>query len=380
MFISRCAENEMVEFLQNKTKIVLVYGPRQAGKTTLVKRVGDALGLRYLYITADLVDVEKLLAERNLQTFRTLTNGYQLLIIDEAQRVPEIGTVLKIFYDLMPDIKVIATGSSSFDLANKTAEQLTGRKRVFFLLPFSLSEIKGSMNSYELGNQLEDLMIYGMYPEVYLSGNIKDKKQVLSDIRDSYLFKDILMLTNVKFTSKIRDLVHLLAFQTGMEVSIHELSNTLKINQETVERYIELLEKSFVIFRLSGFNRNLRKEIGKRDKIYFYDTGIRNSLIDNYNPLSARNDVGQLWENFIVAERRKQLHNNGKEASTYFWRTYTGAEIDYVEEIETKLCGYEIKFGNASAKIPATWKQEYNGYFQVINQTNYIDWLLEKLE
>lgn len=352
----------------------MIYGPRQAGKTTLVKRLGEDSGLKVLYLSADLSKNENLLKQRDLKVLSDLTEGYQLLIIDEAQRVSGIGLILKIMYDEMPQLKVIATGSSSFDLANKTSESLTGRKQVFHLLPFSLNEIYSGLNNYELDQRLEEILMYGLYPEVYTSNSNK-KRDILEEICESYLFRDVLQLTTVKYISKIRDLLRLLSFQVGQQVSIHELTQKLSLNRETVERYIVLLEKAFVIFRLSAFTRNPRNEVSKMDKIFFYDIGIRNSLIDNFKPLDQRIDVGNLWENFIVAERRKQILYQRLNVQSYFWRTYTGAEIDYVEEGENGLFGYEIKIEKSKVRIPKAWQEDYLGDFKLINRSNYIDFL-----
>ncbi len=355
---------------------MLIYGPRQTGKTTLVKQLGKNSGLKTLYLSADLSKNENLLMQRDIKTLSDLTAGYQLLIIDEAQRVNEIGLVLKVLYDEMPQVKVIATGSSSFDLANKTTESLTGRKRVFHLLPFTLGEIANGLNNFELDQKIEDVLIYGLYPEVYTE-SMNQKRNILGDICESYLFKDVLQLTTIKYTAKIRDLLRLLAFQVGQLVSVNELTQRLSINRETVERYIDLLEKSFVIFRLPAYSRNLRNEISKMDKIYFYDNGIRNYLIDNLKPLDLRIDTGNLWENFIVSERRKQLFYRQKSVQSYFWRTYSGSEIDFVEEGENGLMGFEIKMTKTKSRIPKLWQQEYHGGFQLINRNNYLDLLME---
>lgn len=374
--IYRYIQKECLDHLARSRKIMLIYGPRQAGKTTLVKSFEKESGLRALYISADLSKNENLLMQRDLKVYSDLTEGYQLLIIDEAQRVPDIGLVLKIMYDEMPHLKVIATGSSSFDLANSASEPLTGRKRIFHLLPLSLEEISGEMNKYELDQQLENLLIFGSYPEVYTSSP-NQKKEILEDISESYLFKDVLQLTTVKYITKIRDLLRLIAFQVGQQVSIHELTNKLGINRETVERYIDLLEKAFVIFRLPPFSRNPRSEVSKMDKIYFYDNGIRNILIDNLKPLDYRMDIGNLWENFVVAERRKQILNCRKNVHSYFWRTYSGTEIDYVEETDTGITGYEIKLNKDKYRIPKAWKTEYNGGLKLINRKSYLDFLLK---
>jgi len=304
--IPRFIQKQCIDHLKASNKVILIYGPRQAGKTTLVKQLGKDSGLKVLYLSTDLSKNEALLMKRDIKVLSDLTEGYQLLIIDEAQRVPEIGLTLKILYDEMSHLKVIATGSSSFELANKTAEPLTGRKQVFHLLPFALGEITPGLNNYEIDQQLEDILIYGLYPEVYISST-NQKKNILEDISESYLFKDVLQLTSIKYTVKIRNLLRLLAFQVGQQVSIHELTKKLAINRETVERYIDLLEKAFVIFRLPAYSHNPGNEVSKMDKIFFYDTGIRNMLIDNLKPLDQRIDSGNLWENFIVAERRKQI-------------------------------------------------------------------------
>ena len=374
--IYRYIQKECLDHLARSRKIMSIYGPRQAGKTTLVKSFEKESGLRTLYISADLSKNENLLMQRDLKVYSDLTEGYQLLIIDEAQRVPDIGLVLKIINDEMPHLKVIATGSSSFDLANSASEPLTGRKRILHLLPLSLEEISGEMNKYELDQQLEDLLIYGLYPEVYTSSS-NEKKEILEDISESYLFKDVLQLTTVKYIAKIRDLLRLIAFQVGQQVSIHELTNKLGINRETVERYIDLLEKAFVIFRLPAFSRNPRSEVSKMDKIYFYDNGIRNILIDNLKPLNYRTDIGNLWKNFVVAERRKQILNYRKNVHSYFWRTYSGTEIDYVEETETGITGHEIKLNKDKFRIPKAWKTEYNGDLKLINRKTYLDFLLK---
>jgi predicted AAA+ superfamily ATPase len=376
MAILRYVETSCLESLSSGRKIMLIYGPRQAGKTTLVKQLGKNSGLKSLYISADLSKNELLLMQRDMKTLSDLTEGYQLLIIDEAQRIKDIGLVLKIIYDEMPHLKVIATGSSSFDLANKTVESLTGRKIVFHLLPFALGEIVQDKNKYELDQNLEEILLYGLYPEVY-SVSAGQKRNLLGEICESYLFKDVFQLTSVKYTVKIRNLLRLLAFQVGQLVSVNELSQKLSINRETVERYIDLLEKAFVIFRLPAYSRNLRKEIAKMDKIYFYDTGIRNYLIDNLKPLELRSDSGSLWENFVIAERRKQLLCLRSNVRSYFWRTYSGVEIDYVEEGEEGLMGYEIKIAKDKVKSPKLWHDEYKGGFQLINRKNYLDLLLD---
>ncbi|MFH1841001.1 MAG: ATP-binding protein [Candidatus Shapirobacteria bacterium] len=310
-------------------------------------------------INADQTKYFDLLASRDLGKLKLLAAGYQLLFIDEAQRIPEIGLNLKILADNLPDLKVIATGSSSFDLANKVSEPLTGRVWTYTLYPISLAELKSLYSPFELNEHLEEYLIYGSYPEVLTLASWQKKRQLLAEIEKSSLYKDALELTTIKYARKIKNLLKLLAFQIGSEVSLTELSASLNLSREAVERYLDLLEKSFVIFRLSGFSRNLRKEVSKMDKFYFYDLGIRNEVVDNFKPLADRNDCGQLWENFLMIERKKYLAYGNFLASTYFWRTHTGAEIDYVEEKEGRLFGYEFKWGRRAPKVPTTFLSTY---------------------
>ncbi len=281
-------------------------------------------------------------------------------------------------HDEIPGLKILITGSSSINIANDINETLTGRKWTYTLFPLSLQELSAKKNRFELQDALNDLLVFGAYPEVYTTVNFEQKKELLYEIVQSYLYKDILELANIKHYKKIKDLLKLLAFQIGSEVSILELSRALGINRETVENYLNLLEQSFVIYRLSGYNRNLRKEIKKQDKFYFYDLGIRNTVIDNFSYPDIRGDLGALWENFIINERTKYLKNNLIFRGQYFWRTYTGAEIDYVEETDGKLTGYEIKLHKSKIKIPKTWTETYkNSSFHLINKKNFLDFLIE---
>lgn len=376
MYINRAYEKAIAEKLNRSGKIIIVYGTRQLGKTTLVEHILSHLELKTLSVNADQQKYIDVLSSRDLNKLRSLIHGYDLLFIDEAQRIPDIGINLKILTDEMPELKVIASGSSSFDLANKISEPLTGRKWVFTLYPISVIELHKIYNRFEINNKLEELLIYGGYPEVVTTINNNEKRELLEEIGRSYLYKDIIELTNLKYQFKIKDLLRLLAFQIGSEVSINELCNNLDMNRETVERYINLLEKTYVIFRLPGFSRNLRKEVKKMDKYYFYDLGIRNYIIDNFKSLKDRNDIGALWENFIISERKKYLSYNKIYASTYFWRTYTGAELDYIEERDGKLLGYEIKYKKTNLRPPKTWSETYqNSEYKLINKENYLDFI-----
>lgn len=373
----RLYQSVIAERLRISDKIILLYGPRQVGKTTLVRQIlADFEGAK-LEINADDTDFSEILSGRSLQRWRQLVDGYDLLFLDEAQRVPNIGINLKILHDGLPALKIIATGSSSFDLANKVREPLTGRTWSFTLLPIGIAELALDRNRAELNRLLEDFLVFGAYPGLISLTNRQLKLEYLREITRSYLYKDILELGFVRYAAKLKDLVKLLAFQIGSEVSLNELANKLQISKETVATYIDLLEKAFVVFRLPGYSRNLRKEIVRHDKIYFSDLGIRNAVIENFNPLSQRNDQGQLWENFLVIERIKTQTYRLENANRYFWRTYTGAELDYVEERDGALGGFEFKFNKKLANPPKTWLETYpEATFQTVNRENYLDFLL----
>ena len=357
-------------------KVVLLYGPRQAGKTTLSKSIIQEVGLKTLMVNADQSKYIDILSSRDLGKLRSLVAGYELLFIDEGQRIPEIGINLKILHDELPGLKILVTGSSSFLLSGRVSESLAGRKKIYTLLPVSMQELAGIYNPFELNDQLEERLIFGSYPEVINTVNFSGKEEYLRDISTSFIFKDILELEMIKYPLKIRDLLKLLAFQVGSQVSVHELGTKLWLNRETVERYLFLLEQSFVIFKLPAFGHNPRKEISKSQKYYFYDTGIRNILIDNTKSLIGRNDLGALWENFIIAERRKYLLYNQKNFSCYFWRTYSGTEIDYVEEVGAEYFAYEIKSGKSKTRAPVSWSSGYGSNFKIINKENYLEFIL----
>lgn len=378
MFIPRAIEHDLIKLLAESQKAVILYGPRQVGKTTLVHLIerGENYREKTLTVNGDERKYVDILSSQDLQKLKGLVHGYKLLIIDEAQKIPEIGTNIKILVDNLPELKIIATGSSSFDLAHKVKESMTGRAWDFILYPIAIMELRTMYNEFELRYQLEERLLYGSYPEVFQYESNEEKQRYLRQICDSYLYKDIFELATIKHPTKIRDLLKLLAFQIGNEVSLAELSNTLGVGINTVEHYINLLEKSFIIFRLKGLSRKLRKEVTKMDKIYFYDLGVRNEIINNFNSLKDRNDVGQLWENFLISERTKWLRYNNKQVMQYFWRTYTGAEVDYIEEREGLFYGYEFKWGSKRVKEPKGWLQTYkSAKFEVINQENFLSFI-----
>lgn len=380
--IARILEKKILDRLKNTDKIIILYGSRQVGKTTLVEHFLKTLPYKTLHINADNREYVEVLSSRELGKLSRLVSGYELVFIDEAQRIPDIGINLKIIHDQIPGVKIIATGSSSFELANVTQEPLTGRTWTFTLYPVALAEIQAGQNLFELDNRLEEFLLYGMYPEVFSYTGSNDKMLYLKELSNAYLYKDILELGDIRNARAIYDLVRLLAYQIGSTISLNELGRQLGMSKETVARYIDLLEKSFVVFRLSGFSRNLRKEVVKMDKIYFYDLGVRNAVIDNFKNLAQRNDQGPLWENFLLAERLKfNGYWKGALSNRYFWRTYTGAELDYVEETGGKLFGYEFKWGDKMAKAPKTWLETYpEAEFLCINRANYADFLLPEQE
>lgn len=357
-------------------KALIIYGPRQVGKTTLLTEFLSNCGFKYKLDNGDNITTRHILSSQDFDQIKEYTSGYELIAIDEAQKIPNIGVGLKIMIDQISGLRIIATGSSSFSLAGQIGEPLTGRKATITLYPISQIELKNLYNSYELKNKLSEYLIFGSYPEVATEAKKQDKIQLLAEIVDSYLLKDILELEKIKNSKIVLDLLRLLAFQISSEVSYTELGGHLGIDYKTVVRYLDLLEKSFVIYNLRGFSRNLRQEITKKSKYYFYDIGIRNAIISNFNNLELRNDIGALWENFLMMERLKKRAYEKILANNYFWRTYNQQEIDLVEEREGKLYGYEFKWGERKIKEPKEWRATYkNAEFAVINQENYLEFI-----
>jgi len=364
-----------IEKWLDKEKIIIIYGARQVGKTTLVKQISKKFGKKAKYYDCDFGVIREKLGKSEKPLIENFLKGYDLIIIDEAQRVKNIGLNLKIMHDNFPGKKIIATGSSSFDLANKISESLTGRAIEFFLPPLSIKEILQKQDRFEVEGGLEDIIRFGLYPGIYNKSD-DEKIELLNNIANNYLYKDILEFENIKKSDQLFNLLQLLSLQIGNEVSLQEIGKQIGMNKLTVQKYINLLEKTFVIFQLRSFSRNLRKEIAKSRKIYFWDLGVRNVLVNNFNNLAIRNDAGALWENFCVAERMKFNMNSRKFVNSYFWRTYDQKEIDLVEEREGKLFGYEIKWSDKKQKEPKLWKETYNNAeFKVINQKNYLDFI-----
>ncbi len=361
----------------NPNKVLILYGPRQVGKTTLLNDFLQKSDYKYKLGNGDDIRVQELFSSRNFDAILSYAGGYDLIAIDEAQRIPNIGLGLKILVDNLPGIRVIATGSSSFELSGQVGEPLTGRKNTLTLFPLSQLELKQIYNEFELHQQLNHYLIFGGYPEVLLAEKRESKIARLEELAYSYLVKDILELERVKSSKILLDLLRLLAFQVGSQVSLNELATQLKIDVKTVARYLDLFEKAFVIFNVRGFSRNLRKEMTKKSKYYFYDNGIRNALIANFNDLSIRNDIGQLWENFIFIERYKKRLYQRISANVYFWRTWDKKEIDLIEDREGKLYGFECKWKDQKIKPPREWVEKYHGAsFNVITRENYLNFII----
>ena len=373
MYIPRFYEN-LSDYLK-PGKVLVIYGPRQVGKTTLLRKFLATTKLRYRMDTGDDIRVQEVLGSQNLARIKEYIEDYELLVIDEAQKIRGVGIGLKLIVDNFPHIRVTATGSSSFELAGQIGEPLTGRKGTVTLYPVSYLELRALHNSYELKTLLEKHVIYGTYPAVLTATTKEGKKEVLNELTGSYLLKDVLELEKVKGSKTLFDLLRLLAFQIGNEVSLSELGKQLGIDYKTVARYLDLLEKAFVIYNVRGFSGNLRKEITKKSKYYFYDTGVRNAIISNYNEFALRDDVGQLFENFIFMERLKKRAYKNIYGNVYFWRTWEGHEIDVIEEREGTLYGYELKW-KQKRSVPKLWQKTYpEAKFEVINKDNYLDFI-----
>ena len=373
--INRKIEKNIVENLF-KGKAIIIYGARQVGKTTLVKKIADDYKGQSNYFNCDLISVQDALSIPEANRIKNFLGDHNIIILDEAQRIKNIGLILKILIDTYPELQIIATGSSSFDLANEINEPLTGRKIVFNLFPLSVEEIMGDNGFLYIDSKLEKILRYGTYPDVFFSED-KEAASKLEEIASSYLFKDILSFDKIKKSSIIVKLLQLLALQVGSEVSYNELASKLGINRITVEKYIDILEQCFILFRINSFSRNLRNEISKSIKIYFYDLGVRNILIKNLNPLDIRNDAGFLWENFCILERIKRNKYNNIFANYYFWRTYDQKEIDFIEERDGKLFAYEFKLNKEHSKAPSIFLETYkNSQYQTINRENYYKFLM----
>ncbi|MEI6238313.1 MAG: ATP-binding protein [bacterium] len=374
--IKRNIENKIENWLF-KGKIIIVYGARQVGKTTLCKAIMEKYKGDAVYFNCEVIQIKQALEIQDPVELKKFLGDSKLIILDEAQSVRNIGLSLKLLIDTYPDMQIIATGSSSFDLSNKISEPLTGRSIEFTLYPFSISELQQVYKPHELKGQINTFLRFGMYPEVVKSGQ-ENGRIFLENIASKYLYKDVLEFEEVKRSDLLVSLLQLLALQLGNEVSYHELSKHLKCDPATVRRYIDILEKAFVIFRLKPFSRNLRNEIGKKNKIYFYDLGIRNSLIGRYEAIEKRDDVGALWENFCIIERLKRNQLKDTYGNKFFWRTHDGYEVDYIEEYDGILHGYEFKWNSKRSIRTKRFLEEYKeSSVKSVNIDNYYDFIIE---
>jgi uncharacterized protein len=358
-------------------KALIILGARQTGKTTLVKNILQTLpDYQTTYLNCDETVIRETLFEPSLVELRRIVSNNKIVVIDEAQRVKNIGLTLKLMVDNFPDCQLIVTGSSSLELANEINEPLTGRKFEYQLFPISWAEFSDKVGYLNAKSQLETRIIYGMYPDVI--NNAGQENKILQNLASSYLYKDLFNYQAIRKPELLDKLLKALALQIGSEVSYTELSSLLGVDKNTVESYISLLEKAFVIFRLNPFSRNIRNELNKKRKIYFYDTGIRNAIVGDFKPLSLRIDTGHLWENFLIAERRKRNEYNEYYANSYFWRTHQQQEIDYVEDINGQLASFELKWNaNQKIKVPLTFKSAYpDATFEGISPDNFYDFVV----
>ncbi len=374
MYITRDIEKNIVKRLF-KGKIIIIYGPRQVGKTTLVKKIIEEWGENVLFLNGDEQSVRSLLENKNSTELKNIIGGHKIVFIDEAQRVENIGLTLKIIHDQIDGVQVIASGSSSFEIANQIKEPLTGRKYEFYLFPFSHNELANHTSLFEEKRNLSQRLIYGSYPDIV--NHPSESKLLLNSLAGSYLYKDLLTMENIKKPSLLDKILRAIALQLGSEVKFNEIAQLVGADNQTVEKYIDLLEKAYVIFRLPALSRNVRNEIKKSRKIYFYDNGIRNAIINNYNMPEQREDIGALWENFLVSERIKFTNYNEIFCSHYFWRTRMQQEIDYIEEENGKFRTFEFKWNTkAKANISKTFTSNYPlEKFEVVTPNNYNEFL-----
>lgn len=357
-------------------KVLIVYGARRVGKTHLMRTVEEQFAGKSLFLNAEDLDTVTLLSDRRVASFSRWVADIDLLIIDEAQIVPEIGKSLKLLIDSFPKLTILASGSSAFELSNKTGEPLVGRQILFQLFPIAQMELSKEENYLVTKQQLETRLIYGSYPEVLKNETAEAKTDYLKELVSAYLLKDILMFEQVRYSHKMLQLLQLVAYQTGQEVSYDELSKTLQLDRNTVERYLDLFSKVFIITRIGGYSKNLRKEVTKSSKWYFLDNGVRNALINNFLPMNQRTDTGALWENYLVAERLKYNSYTRRTPLTHFWRTYDQQELDWLEIANDQLNAYEFKWKDTKVKFPKAFVEAYPGAAtHWVNQGNFIDFV-----
>lgn len=375
IYLVRELSNLILKKLQ-PNKVVILYGARRVGKTMLVNEILANVNEPILRLNGDDINVHDKLSIRSIENYKQILGTYKLLYIDEAQKIPEIGLKLKLMIDEIEGLRIIISGSSSFDIHKNAGEPLTGRKYTFTLYTLSENEYTQIENNVNKMDKVRERLVFGNYPELLHLPDRQDKVDYLNEMISSYLLKDILVYEHIKNSQKIFNLLRLIAFQIGGEVSLQELGIQLGISKNTVEKYLDLLSKVFILNKVEGFSRNLRKEITKNSRWYFLDNGIRNAIIANFNPLQARNDIGALWENYMISERLKYQEYRRISSNNYFWRTYEQQEIDWVEERDGSLFGYEFKWKEEKVKIPTQWKSAYpDASFELININNFSEWL-----
>ncbi len=358
-----------------KGKTIIITGPRQTGKTTLIHEVLKSFG-EYLFLDGDDTITRQMMEGPSYEKLKQIIGSHKLVFIDEAQRIGQIGLTLKMIHDRFKEVQLLVSGSSALDIGNETNEPLTGRKWEYLLLPISWEELQNQWGYLSGLQQLENRLIFGMYPDVL--NHPGEEEKILRELASAYLYKDILALTGIKKPDKLEKLLQALALQCGSEVSYNEIAQLISIDKNTVSTYIDLLEKTFVVFRLPAFSRNARNEIKNSKKIFFYDNGIRNAIINNFNPPDLRQDKGALWENFIISERKKYLNNRLQYVKTYFWRTAQQQEIDYIEEKNGDLNAYEIKWKiNRTPKLPSAFSNAYQAILNTIDKDNFTDFVTE---
>ncbi len=369
-----------LELIQKKlqpNKVVVLLGARRVGKTKLIEKIIENLNEKYLFLNGDDVESHNLLESQSTANFNRLLGDTRFLVIDEAQEIPNIGKKLKLMVDTIPNLKVLVTGSSAFEINNQIGEPLVGRMKTINLYPISQIEFSKTENYLETRNNLEDRLIFGSYPELSKIINREDKISYLKEIVNTQLLRDIFAFEGIKKRDKIIALLQIIAFRTGSEISLESIGRDLQISKNTVEKYLDLFSKVFIIYSVSGFSKNRDNEITKMKKWYFVDNGIRNAIINSFNPLNMREDVGKLWENYLNSERIKKLNYQENHVLDYFWRTHTRQEIDRIEVKNEQIAAFEYKYGKSKSKIPTEFAKSYpDATFEIINQDNYLDYIL----
>ncbi len=378
MTIERELKAQVVKRIKPQ-KVMLIYGPRRVGKTLLLREIYNEFEGKKLLLNGESSDTVRMLSDRSISNYKHLFAEVSLLAIDEAQHIPEIGMKLKLMVDEIPGLAIVATGSSSFDLQNQAGEPLVGRSTRFMLTPFSIKEINKQQPTFQTITNIDQHLVYGFYPELISIDSGAEQARYLTEIVDSYLLRDILAIDGVKNAQKMHDLLRLVAYQVGSEVSTDELGKQLGVSRNTAERYLDLLQKVFVLYRLGGYSKNLRKEVVKSSKWYFQDNGIRNAVLNDFRPFADRSseERGALWENFIIGERMKRKHNNMAGTNLYFWRTYDQQEIDLIEEDGDIITAYEIKSGKKTPRIPKAFANAYpEAAYNIVNRDMFWDYVV----